>query len=178
VRETLEEVGLLLACDAVPTATLLYLRTQVRTGGSLLEALQASQVQLDLSCLVALIRWITPATEPIRFDTRFYVVQAPSDQTPEADGREMSEAAWWTPRAALAATERGEMFLPPPTLSTLGVLAGFDNVARVLAHATSQPIVTVEPIIRTNQDGERVIVYPEAFEALFKNHSASRSSRA
>jgi hypothetical protein len=140
--------------------------------------LLAAQLQLDLSRLIALIRWITPASEPMRFDTRFYVVAAPSDQTPEADGCETSAAAWWTPRAALAATEDGAMILPPPTLSTLRLLAGFDSVTQVLAHATSQPVVTVEPVIHTTPEGERVIVYPEAFQKqlLFKSHSASRNS--
>src|ERR1700759_1964998 len=94
MRETLEEVGLLLGCETIAPNELARLRDTVRAGADFGASLAAAGVWLDLSVLTPLIRWITPRQEPIRFDTRFYVARAPSDQIADADPREVVELDW------------------------------------------------------------------------------------
>src|ERR1700710_17054 len=46
-------------------------------------------------------RWITPAEVKIRFDTWFFVVEAPAGAEPAVDVAECGDLRWITPRAAL-----------------------------------------------------------------------------
>src|SRR3954447_11102687 len=47
---------------------------------------EASVALPDVEALIEFSRWITPAQVKIRFDTRFYLVAAPSGAEPVADG--------------------------------------------------------------------------------------------
>ena len=60
VRETLEEVGLLLGCDALESERLARLRAEVRAGANFAELVATHALDLDLSVLTPLVRWITP----------------------------------------------------------------------------------------------------------------------
>lgn len=44
--------------------------------------------------LVQIWRWITPARIPVRFDARFFAIEAPGGLEPTADGREAIRV-WW-----------------------------------------------------------------------------------
>src|SRR5215217_6625024 len=55
----------------------------------------------DAAALVKLSRWITPAEVRIRFDTHFFLAEAPPDQEARADGSECVDLGWFTPRGAL-----------------------------------------------------------------------------
>src|ERR1700733_11957294 len=66
--------------------------------------------------LVPYSRWITPAEVKIRFDTWFYLAPAPAGVQARVDGSEVIEERWYAPAAALAARERGELFLVFPTV--------------------------------------------------------------
>lgn len=44
--------------------------------------------------LVQIWRWITPVRIPVRFDARFFAVEAPGGLEPKADGRE-GTCVWW-----------------------------------------------------------------------------------
>jgi 8-oxo-dGTP pyrophosphatase MutT (NUDIX family) len=72
--------------------------------------------------------WITPAEEPKRFDTRFFIAEVSSRTEAKIDDHEAVAFAWLTPKAALEAYERGEIVLAPPTLCTLEDLAPFSSV--------------------------------------------------
>src|SRR3954466_9859211 len=73
--------------------------------------------------LVAFSRWITPAEVKLRFDTFFFVVEAPGDADPKVDGAECVDARWLRPDEALAAFERGDLSLVFPTIKHLEQLA-------------------------------------------------------
>src|SRR4051812_1277108 len=47
-------------------------------------------------------RWITPAGLKTRFDTWFFVVEAPTGAEPRVDGAECVDARWIRPQQALA----------------------------------------------------------------------------
>jgi 8-oxo-dGTP pyrophosphatase MutT (NUDIX family) len=158
IRETLEEVGLLLG-TAIATEQLVQLRTETRSDRDFAECLANLGLSLDLSALVPLIRWITPTSEPMRFDTRFYVARAPEDQHAEADARETVSLIWRSARAAIEEADRGVMRLSPPTRRTLQEIARVMSVSELLAKARAGSAPTVEPILRVI-DGKRMILYP------------------
>jgi 8-oxo-dGTP pyrophosphatase MutT (NUDIX family) len=159
IRETLEEVGLLLGCDPITENELALLRDAVRAGADFGDSLSAAGISLDLSVLTPLIRWITPRQEPIRFDTRFYVARAPANQTANADARETVDISWMTPTAAFEGAQAGRLRLSPPTRRTLEEVAAMPSVEALLEFAAQSHVPTIEPIIR-EIDGERVILYP------------------
>jgi 8-oxo-dGTP pyrophosphatase MutT (NUDIX family) len=129
------------------------------------ETQEETGVELDPSQLHDWAHWVTPEVEPRRFDTRFYLAVLP----PDAEARDLSGetegAAWTAPTEALAAAERGEIGLMPPTSSILTELAEAGSVARVLELATDRVVVTVRP--RIVQDGSQWrFVYPRPEQPL------------
>jgi 8-oxo-dGTP pyrophosphatase MutT (NUDIX family) len=90
-------------------------------------------------------RWITPAQVKMRFDTHFFVVRAPDDAEPEADGTECLDVCWIRPREALDAGERGELKLVFPTIKHLEELATYGTVEEALAAARERRVMPVQP---------------------------------
>jgi 8-oxo-dGTP pyrophosphatase MutT (NUDIX family) len=90
-------------------------------------------------------RWITPAEVVIRFDTWFFVTEAPPGTEPTVDGGECVDARWLRPAAALEAHRRGELMLVFPTIKHLEALTGMRSVADALDNARSREVVPVQP---------------------------------
>jgi 8-oxo-dGTP pyrophosphatase MutT (NUDIX family) len=90
-------------------------------------------------------RWITPAEVVIRFDTWFYVTEAPPGVEATADGGECVDARWLRPSAALEAHGRGELMLVFPTIKHLEALAQMGSVAQALEKARTREVVPVQP---------------------------------
>jgi 8-oxo-dGTP pyrophosphatase MutT (NUDIX family) len=98
-------------------------------------------------------RWITPEQVKVRFDTWFFVAEAPPGAEPTPDGGECVDARWLRPAAALDAFARDELTLVFPTIKHLEALAGMDSVADALAKARSREVVPVQPrvVVRGEQ---------------------------
>ena len=161
LRETLEEVGVLLGADQQVDPTHIgELRRGLHAGEPLAVMLERLDLTLDLGVLVPLIRWITPRSEPVRFDTRFYVAPAPVVQALHPDGTETSDAIWCSPRVAIAEHDRGSMILSPPTRRTLLEITDVPTVAQLLERARCNAPFTVEPILRIEANGDRLILFP------------------
>jgi 8-oxo-dGTP pyrophosphatase MutT (NUDIX family) len=90
-------------------------------------------------------RWITPAEVAIRFDTWFFVTEAPPSVEATVDGGECVDVRWLRPATALAAHARGELMLVFPTIKHLEALAQMGSVAEVLEKARSREVVPVQP---------------------------------
>jgi 8-oxo-dGTP pyrophosphatase MutT (NUDIX family) len=90
-------------------------------------------------------RWITPEEIKIRFDTWFFVAEAPPGAEPTPDGGECVDARWLHPAAALDAFARDELMLVFPTIRHLEALAGMDSVADALEKARTREVVPVQP---------------------------------
>lgn len=92
------------------------------------EAEEEAGLRLDPAALVPIARWVTPPGEPRRFDTRFFLAEAPPGQEAVCDGVETIACGWWHPTEALGAG----LFLIEPTRVTLQWLAGHATVADAL----------------------------------------------
>jgi 8-oxo-dGTP pyrophosphatase MutT (NUDIX family) len=112
----------------------------------------------DPEGLVEFSRWITPAQVTIRFDTRFFLVAAPDDAAPVADGEECVELGWYSPRGALEAYGRGEILLVFPTIKTLERLAPFASADELLGWATGREVVPIEPRVVMEGEIARVVL--------------------
>ncbi len=158
IRETFEETGVLLtrpAYDVGDAARWLQdQRRRVETHALTFTALLTSLgVAVDVELIRPWAHWITPAGEPRRYDTHFYVAALPAGATAYPETTEASAAGWITPAAALAEHGRGERPMLPPTLVTLSELTAFDCVAAVLAASAERSLVAIEPELEKAPDG-------------------------
>ncbi len=108
--------------------------------------------------LIPYSRWITPAEIKIRFDTLFFLAQAPADAAPVIDGSECVDWGWFTPAAALAAREAGELELVFPTMKTLDGLQRFDSADALLAWADGREVQPIEPRVVTDGEVAHVVL--------------------
>lgn len=102
--------------------------------------------------------WITPAIEPKRYDTRFFVAAMPYGQRARDVSSESDHATWLRPADAVEAAGKGEMFVLPPTLVTLSELTAYEKVSDVLA--AERAITPYEPKAEII-DGDPYLVLPE-----------------
>jgi 8-oxo-dGTP pyrophosphatase MutT (NUDIX family) len=142
VRETFEEAGVLLACNA-PTATCERLgarRLDVEQGRSHLADLAAEEgLTFDLDAVHYFGHWITPPGNHRRYDTRFFVASAPSGQEPIHDDREAVAWEWVRPIDMLARLRTGAAWMLPPTEACLRALARTASAADLLADLGERP---------------------------------------
>ncbi len=103
-------------------------------------------------------RWITPAEVKIRFDTWFFVVEAPAGAEPAVDGGECVDLRWLRPQDALDAGTNGSLQLVFPTIKHLEQLAKFETVAAAIDTARRRDVVAVQPRIIDRGEGLRVLL--------------------
>ncbi|WP_067171079.1 NUDIX hydrolase [Microtetraspora niveoalba] len=166
VRETFEESGVLLAGPSATTVV-------ADTTGDDWEADRLALIARELAFAEFLDRrglvlrsdllrpwahWITPDIETKRFDTRFFVAALPPGQRTRDVGGEADMVVWMPPAAALARATAGEIFLMPPTFSTLTDLSGFETIDDVLC--AERVFSTVQPSA-AEVDGEMVLIVPD-----------------
>jgi 8-oxo-dGTP pyrophosphatase MutT (NUDIX family) len=158
VRETFEETGVLLS---TPPADLADHRADVESARtSFAQLLRDHGLSVDPTALRPWSRWVTPAGETRRYDTRFFVGALPAGAR-AADLTTESSAAEWVPIAvALEQARRGERKMLPPTLATLASLLPFRTVTEALAAADGRVIEAVRPTIRL-VDGEVIAELPD-----------------
>jgi len=164
LREALEECGLLLAEPAHGQARLdaPRARAMLREGQPFPRVLSTLGLRLATRQLAPWSRWITPLAPAMgtrRFDTRFFVAQAPEGQTALHDNEETTESVWVAPRAALEQYREGRIDLAPPQIMSLAHLARHARVQDVLDAARRQRPPTILPEAY-EQDGARTICYP------------------
>jgi len=124
------------------------------------ELAEEASIDVDPAGLKLFSHWITPAGEPRRYNTHFFVAQAPPGALGAADRVETHDARWISPAGALAAHRRGEMHLVFPTIKHLERLAAFDSVEALIAFTREKPIVTIMP----DRGPSEGVVLPQALE--------------
>lgn len=109
--------------------------------------------------VVPFSRWIAPTAVRVRFDTRFFAVEAPAGARAVPDGSECVDARWLTPADALAAYVRGDLLLVFPTIKHLERLAETPSVAATLEGARGRTIEAITPRVRM-RDGQADLLLP------------------
>ena len=123
IRETFEELGILLAYDQagqpVPPAQV----QQLDRKASLYEQCRARGWTLAVDQLWYLAHWTAPLDLPKRFNVPFFVARMPEGQTAVADETEQFEPTWISPQDAIARFEEKKLFILFPTQRTLQRIA-------------------------------------------------------
>lgn len=165
IRETFEEVGILLARDAggadarTDGARVAEYRRACQTDTRAFWAMvRAERFTLATDRLVYFAHWITPVDQPLRFDTRFFAAPAPAGQQAMLDEREVTDLRWLSPREALDAFARGEMSLRPPTRRNLALLDGAASTAEALARLRGREVRPITPEVVIENGVRRVVV--------------------
>lgn len=147
VRETFEEVGMLLGAALPEHRSGSFIDVAERAGG------------IELGGLALLARWVTPSVSPRRWDTRFLIAAAPDGQEPRPDGVEALTAHWVQPAELLASADSGDKLLPFPTRAHLHWLAQHGGVGEIVAHARSVTAQVLHPAVEF-RDGTRWTTLP------------------
>jgi 8-oxo-dGTP pyrophosphatase MutT (NUDIX family) len=130
-----------------------YRRAAVR------ELYEEAAVSVDPESLIPFAHWVTPADEPRRYDTRFFLTLLPPGQEARHDEGETTELAWWTPVEAIDRSLAGAIMLPPPTWTTLRQLAPHPTLAAALHWARTTPVVRIQPNL-VHDGATRVLTIP------------------
>jgi len=150
VRETFEETGVLLAgpdADSVvgDTTDLAHAREDLEAKRlSFADFLAAHSLVLRADLLGAWSHWITPALEPRRYDTRFFVAALPKGQRIGTVSTEADKSLWAPLSQVLARVDAGNAAMMPPTVVTCRELAPL-SAAEVLDAAGRREIRAIEP---------------------------------
>jgi 8-oxo-dGTP pyrophosphatase MutT (NUDIX family) len=151
VREVFEECGVLLAGPSVDSvvadlrapewdAERAALLTKEQ---SFAELLLRRDLVLRSDLLSAQGRWVTPEFERRRYDTFFFAALLPEGQIPDDDTSEADHADWTVPAELLAAYERGEAIMLPPTVVSVERVRDAASAADFVA--TPRPSRAVVP---------------------------------
>lgn len=143
IRETFEEVGLLLAYREDGSLKQFNSEEVVkrfrRHRGLLFEGkrtfiniLREEGLTLATDRLYYFSHWITPEFLPLRYDVRFFVTEAPEGQEALPDGVELTKHAWITPQEALKRFRSGKCDMVLPTLMTMEELSHHRTIEDVI----------------------------------------------
>ncbi len=177
IREAFEEAGVLLARSAVTgdpvdlddpetAARLEVARHAVGRGERpFLDVVLEEDLVLDASALHLFAHWITPAGAPRRFDTWFFVAEAPEGHAYLHDDAETVASEWVRPDDALERGRRGELELIFPTMRSLSVLGRFDTAVTLL-DALREAWVSPTAAMVGDYNGARVSLPGDAGEGV------------
>lgn len=168
LRECFEEAGLLYASaqdrshlDAAQLAQIATQRDALNRRELTMAAIcQRFGIHLAADRIAYLDHWLTPPGVPKRYDTRFFVTEAPDLQVASQDDHETDAQLWVTPAEGLE--RRKELKLAPPTYKILELLQRLGNVDAVLAHARAlQAVPCIMPRLATGAKGLRPVMPDE-----------------
>lgn len=175
IRESFEEVGILLAChedgkivtldDSVRAERFHAYRTRVEHGEHPFSHMLGEEgLQLPLQQMTYFSHWITPAGATRRYDTRFFIAAAPEAQQPLHDTRETINHLWVRPADALSLHRQNKFDMRTPTVHTLRLFAEHDKVASLIQRMQALgDIPVIAP--RINKDGRRLLPGDPEYDA-------------
>ena len=167
IRECFEETGVLLTN---PNDSLIQeyeklssLRKQLNNKEiSFKDICISESLRLRTNNIVPCAHWITPAIEPKRFDTRFFLAKVNAKQLASHDGFELTESFWIKPKDALVKLKEGKMNMILPTISNIEQLAEFSSAFEAFNYFESLVNNANESILPkfVKQDGKWVGFLP------------------
>ncbi|KQC09293.1 MAG: hypothetical protein APR62_02765 [Smithella sp. SDB] len=171
VRETFEEVGILLAERENGTLVTnrmeeerqrfcYYRQSLIGNEMRFSQMLGKEELFLPLDRLHYFSHWITPEFLPLRYDVRFFVTEMPPDQDVTHDGVELTDHIWIRPSEALRQYEQGVMDMVLPQIMTLEDMKRCKTVAEVIDLARKRHVSATLTKIQ-QVDGKDVEVMPD-----------------
>ncbi|MFN4015691.1 MAG: NUDIX hydrolase [Reyranella sp.] len=170
VREAFEECGVLLARKRgqralIGAADLKGIEERWRAKlakdeASIVDMVEAEDLEIATDLMTPYAHWITPTFVPKRFDTWFFLAEAPEDQVALHDGSESTDSVWIGAQEAIDEAKAGKRTLVHATLKNLELLAEGKTVAGAIAAAAARKIVTVLPWVE-EREGKRFLHIPE-----------------
>lgn len=161
IRETIEETGLAPAlCPAPDAAAARRLRESLEQGTPFSKLLPALGLQLDLSALTPFARWCPNFKETRRFDTLFFVADAPQGNGAKAAEAEAVRILWATATQVLDEADGGRAHIIFPTRRNLERLARFRSADEARADAEQHGVRKITPWIE-ERGGRQWLCIPD-----------------
>jgi 8-oxo-dGTP pyrophosphatase MutT (NUDIX family) len=167
IRECFEEVGVLLAN---PNDSIMHdceklnkMRRKLNNKEITFKDICMSEsLRLRAKNIVPCAHWITPAIEPKRFDTRFFLAKVNAKQLASHDGFELTESFWIKPADALVKFTNGEMNMILPTIKNIEKLAEFSSSEEAFNYFQGLGDNAIPPILPKfiKKDGEWIGFLP------------------
>ncbi len=171
IRETLEETGLAPAIRPAPDAALAsQLRQELEEGTPFSVLLDAHGLGLDLRELAPFARWCPTFKEARRFDTLFFVAEAPEGAVTAAEA-EAVRTLWASAEEVLEEADAGRARIIFPTRRNLERLARFSSIEEARADAEARGVRKIVPWIEQRENGQWLCIpddlgYPVTAEPL------------
>ena len=177
IRECYEEGNVLFACDENNSeilsdgklAKLTTWREKFNNRqGSMYEFAVREKLKFTVDNLIPFAHWITPEMMPKRFNTYFYIAEAPHDHLGEHDGKESIDSIWINPKQAIEECESGRRTIIFPTKMNLEKLSRFNNVKDAIKTISKENVITVEPKVEKTEKGSFLTIPEEAGYGLIR----------
>lgn len=171
IRETLEETGLAPAFTPSPVPELAtQLRQELEEGAPFSALVEAQGLSLDLGKLTPFARWCPTFRTARRFDTMFFVAEAPEGAVTAAQA-EALRTFWATADEVLGEAGSGRARIIFPTRRNLERLARFASIEEARTDAQRNGVRKIVPWIEEREDGQWLCIpddlgYPVTAEPL------------
>lgn len=162
IRETIEETGIAPAFTASPDReTVTSLRRGLEQGDSFSSLLDRLGLSLDLAQLTPFARWCPNFRETRRFDTLFFLAEAPEGAADaSAAEAEAVRTLWASAAQVIEETNSGRAHIIFPTRRNLERLARFHSIEEARADAERHGVRKIVPWIE-ERDGLRWLCIPD-----------------
>jgi 8-oxo-dGTP pyrophosphatase MutT (NUDIX family) len=162
IRETIEETGIAAGLSPAPdAATVAALREGLAGGAPFAALLQEAGLKLNLEALTPFARWCPNFRETRRFDTLFFLAEAPRGRpSASADENEAVRTFWASATHVLAEVEAGRAHVIFPTRRNLERLARFASIDEARSDAALHPVRRITPWVE-ERGGRPHVCIPE-----------------
>jgi 8-oxo-dGTP pyrophosphatase MutT (NUDIX family) len=161
VRETIEETGIApVLAKPIDPAAIAQIRRELEDGVPFSTLVKTYDLRLELSKLIPFARWCPNFKEARRFDTLFFVAEAPRDTVAIVAQAEAVRSLWATAAQILDDVSAGRARAIFPTRRNLERLARFRSLKEAGADAALHPVRKVVPWIE-GRDGARWLCIPD-----------------
>jgi 8-oxo-dGTP pyrophosphatase MutT (NUDIX family) len=168
IRETIEETGIAPAVTPTPDPAMIgEIRDALEGGTAFSVVLDRLGLSLDLAALVPLARWCPPAGNARRFDTIFFVAEAPDGMAEAPPALAEAERLLWADAASLLREgDEGQAPIYFPTRRNLERVAPFKSLDDARADAERFAMCKIEPWIEEREGEPWVIILDDVGYAV------------
>jgi 8-oxo-dGTP pyrophosphatase MutT (NUDIX family) len=162
IRETIEETGIAPALGApIDHALISQMRQELEDGTPFSSLVEAYRLRLNLGALTPFARWCPNFKEARRFDTLFFLAEAPAgDVQASAAQAEAVRTLWASAAEVLEEIAAGRARAIFPTRRNLERLARFGSLEEAREDAARHPVRKVVPWIE-EREGVRWLCIPD-----------------